>query len=169
MTSASPTPSDVNRKRARPTKSCLECRRKKLKCDRIQPCMQCKKMGRETLCQFASGPTGSNEAEEDWERNGNKHPRVEVSKLASWGSHVGSGLMGNGFLGTNCGDLENTRGELLGVQITSEDTRSTPLGKIQVNGKGAYSKYVGLVDRMALLDHVRIPPSRCLLSCNQPH
>lgn len=122
--------------------------------------MQCKKMGRETLCQFASGPTGSNEADEDWDRNGNKHPRVEVTKLASWGSRDGAALMDNGFQSTNGGDLGTG---LLGVQAIPQDTRSMPLGKIQVNGKGTYSKYVGLVDRMALLDHVRISPPRFLL------
>lgn len=43
-------------KRARPTISCLECRRKKLKCDRVQPCMQCTKAGKDSLCTFASPP-----------------------------------------------------------------------------------------------------------------
>lgn len=41
-------------KRARPTISCLECRRKKLKCDREKPCMQCKKAGREAVCNYVS-------------------------------------------------------------------------------------------------------------------
>lgn len=43
-----------NNKRSRPTISCLECRRKKLKCDRERPCGQCRKVGRETLCAYVS-------------------------------------------------------------------------------------------------------------------
>ena len=41
------------RKRARPIFSCLECKRKKLKCDRQQPCHQCSRLGRSTRCRYA--------------------------------------------------------------------------------------------------------------------
>lgn len=42
------------RKRPRPILSCLACRRKKLKCDRTNPCNQCTKSGRRAHCVFAS-------------------------------------------------------------------------------------------------------------------
>lgn len=42
-------------KRPRPVISCLECRRKKLKCDRTQPCQQCIKIGRPGQCEYQSG------------------------------------------------------------------------------------------------------------------
>ncbi|KAI0381607.1 fungal-specific transcription factor domain-containing protein [Hypomontagnella monticulosa] len=39
-------------KRPRPVKSCLECRKRKLKCDRISPCSQCQKTQR--TCRYAA-------------------------------------------------------------------------------------------------------------------
>ncbi|KAI5864356.1 fungal-specific transcription factor domain-containing protein [Durotheca rogersii] len=39
-------------KRPRPVKSCLECRKRKLKCDRAAPCSQCQKAQR--ACRYAS-------------------------------------------------------------------------------------------------------------------
>ena len=55
--------SDVSRKRSRPILSCLECRRKKLKCDRTLPCDQCRRLGRARLCAFSDGvePLGKQE------------------------------------------------------------------------------------------------------------
>ncbi|KAI1084040.1 hypothetical protein F5B20DRAFT_568553 [Whalleya microplaca] len=45
-------------KRPRPVKSCLECRRRKLRCDRLFPCCQCQKSQR--TCRYvADGETGS--------------------------------------------------------------------------------------------------------------
>ncbi len=44
-------------KRPRPVKSCTECRKRKLKCDRLCPCSQCQKSRR--LCKYAaSDPDG---------------------------------------------------------------------------------------------------------------
>lgn len=42
-------------KRPRPVLSCLECRRKKLKCDRMLPCQQCLKLNQPSLCTYAPG------------------------------------------------------------------------------------------------------------------
>ncbi|KIX01753.1 uncharacterized protein Z518_09480 [Rhinocladiella mackenziei CBS 650.93] len=42
-------------RRPRPVISCLECRRKKLKCDRTHPCQQCVKVGRPGRCHFQPG------------------------------------------------------------------------------------------------------------------
>lgn len=42
-------------RRARPVVSCLECRRKKLKCDRKSPCQQCLKIGQPRRCVFQEG------------------------------------------------------------------------------------------------------------------
>ncbi|KAI0205681.1 fungal-specific transcription factor domain-containing protein [Astrocystis sublimbata] len=53
-------------KRPRPVKSCLECRRRKLKCDRILPCTQCQKSQRS--CRYAAdGETGSGSEASDAE------------------------------------------------------------------------------------------------------
>lgn len=40
------------RKRPRPVLSCLVCKRKKLKCDRSLPCLQCSRLGRANECKF---------------------------------------------------------------------------------------------------------------------
>ncbi|ETN37226.1 uncharacterized protein HMPREF1541_08216 [Cyphellophora europaea CBS 101466] len=45
----------LKRPRPRPVISCLECRRKKLKCDRTLPCRQCVKAGRSDVCAFQPG------------------------------------------------------------------------------------------------------------------
>lgn len=42
-------------KRPRPVVSCLNCRRKKLKCDRSLPCEQCVKSGASDHCCYAPG------------------------------------------------------------------------------------------------------------------
>jgi hypothetical protein len=42
-------------KRPRPVISCLACRKKKLKCDRLLPCQQCLKGGRAQSCEYAAG------------------------------------------------------------------------------------------------------------------
>ncbi|KAH8156269.1 hypothetical protein CIB48_g11977 [Xylaria polymorpha] len=53
-------------KRPRPVKSCLECRRRKLKCDRLLLCTQCQKSQR--TCRYvADGETGSVSDESDAE------------------------------------------------------------------------------------------------------
>jgi hypothetical protein len=39
-------------KRPRPVKSCIECRNRKLKCDRLLPCSQCQKSSRN--CRYAA-------------------------------------------------------------------------------------------------------------------
>jgi len=44
----------VPHKRPRPVLSCVQCRRKKLKCDRLLPCKQCDKAGSTALCTYNS-------------------------------------------------------------------------------------------------------------------
>ncbi|KAL3480472.1 hypothetical protein BJX99DRAFT_254463 [Aspergillus californicus] len=46
---------DHARKRTRPVVSCLRCREKKLKCDRVTPCENCIKAGCPTGCAFQDG------------------------------------------------------------------------------------------------------------------
>lgn len=42
-------------KRPRPVVSCLQCRQKKLKCDRKLPCSKCIVGGRQEACEYAAG------------------------------------------------------------------------------------------------------------------
>ena len=46
-------------KRPRPILSCLQCKRKKLKCDRQNPCIQCLKNGRSTQCSYSDFPSSN--------------------------------------------------------------------------------------------------------------
>lgn len=70
--------SAAKRSRSRPTKSCEECRRKKLKCDRELPCANCKKGGRDgSICFYKSAPDERNEKRarvEDGERERERRP-----------------------------------------------------------------------------------------------
>lgn len=45
-----------SRKRPRPVVSCLRCREKKLKCDRVAPCQNCVKGGYEAECTYHQQP-----------------------------------------------------------------------------------------------------------------
>ena len=57
----------IPQKRPRPVLSCLECRRKKLKCSRTLPCIQCTKASRATYCSYNEYPSdiASPEATQD--------------------------------------------------------------------------------------------------------
>lgn len=51
---------DTSRKRPRPVVSCLRCREKKLKCDRLSPCQNCTKVpGGRNECTYNHDPTRS--------------------------------------------------------------------------------------------------------------
>lgn len=54
-------------KRPRPVVSCLECRNRKLKCNRCLPCNRCVRDGRKELCTYAAGqkPLSNDEHLED--------------------------------------------------------------------------------------------------------
>ena len=45
------------RKRPRPVVSCLRCRDKKLRCDRLMPCENCNKAGCASKCMYGQQPT----------------------------------------------------------------------------------------------------------------
>ncbi|KJZ80175.1 hypothetical protein HIM_00025 [Hirsutella minnesotensis 3608] len=45
-------------KRPRPVKSCTECRKRKLRCDRLLPCSQCQKSSR--MCRYAADQDSAN-------------------------------------------------------------------------------------------------------------
>lgn len=80
-------------KRPRPVISCLECRRKKLKCDRTHPCQQCLKIGRPGRCQYQPGSEPEVEATES-PNTAAKRPRTH-SPSSQLAHRVSSGL--NGF------------------------------------------------------------------------
>ena len=63
----------VSRKRKRKTYSCLDCRRRKLKCDRERPCSRCVKEGHSESCAFRNDGHNS-----DIEEHGGSHKSVSL-------------------------------------------------------------------------------------------
>ena len=58
------------KKRKRKTYSCIDCRRRKLKCDREQPCGRCQKEGHPQTCVF------NPESAADWHASENDEPET---------------------------------------------------------------------------------------------
>lgn len=73
-------------KRPRPVISCLECRRKKLKCDRAQPCQQCLKVGRPGRCQYQPGSEPEADATDCVSTTAKRHQTHSPSNQQSHGS-----------------------------------------------------------------------------------
>lgn len=141
-------------KRARPPISCLECRRKKLKCDRVQPCMQCKKGGREALCVFVNRPAGPSpqcRVGTDIFSQPNSRPRSELAApIQPRDKEQDGGRMGW---------VANSSRPVAAIPERShgchgEHISYSSLGCIHV--KGGRSRYLGIGDRMAMLGHVSI-------------
>ncbi|KUJ08967.1 uncharacterized protein LY89DRAFT_316567 [Mollisia scopiformis] len=174
---AQPSPA-VKRSRQRPTKSCERCRAKKLKCDRELPCSNCKKGGRDGKdCEYRFG---SNEEEGTPKA---KRPRTVVEKngvqIATNGSFHYPTSQGNGGPAPSVVAEQtfprpgwSTHGEsIVGtpawgsrqdpVPIPNQNASSTttPLGRIDV--KGLRSRYIGIGDKMAVLDHFE--HSKCFI------
>lgn len=61
----SQTPQQRSVKRPRPVKSCTECRKRKLRCDRLCPCSQCQKSHR--VCKYAAEHDSSIMSDSDGE------------------------------------------------------------------------------------------------------
>ncbi|KIV90261.1 hypothetical protein PV10_07582 [Exophiala mesophila] len=74
-------PPSTATKRPRPVISCLECRRKKLKCDRAYPCQQCVKIGRPGRCQYQRGSEPETNGSHFTEAHP-KRPRLDFSDIA---------------------------------------------------------------------------------------
>lgn len=89
-------------KRPRPVKSCTECRKRKLRCDRGSPCVQCHKSQRD--CRYASDPGSANMSDgsdgESAERPAKKMFSSGSASFGASGSITGDakplGIMRNG-------------------------------------------------------------------------
>jgi hypothetical protein len=68
-------------KRPRPVISCLECRRKKLKCSRTLPCQQCVKAKRADVCAFQPGQEPELRLTDGEDEAVDKRPRLVNSHL----------------------------------------------------------------------------------------
>jgi hypothetical protein len=155
QSSSGQTPLRPRNKRARPPISCLECRRKKLRCDRVQPCMQCKKGGREALCTFVnrpSVPSPQGRVGPAIVSTPNLRPTSELATPIQPRDHVqDTGKMG---WTAASGRPETAIPERLRDWYNGHINNASSLGCIHV--KGRRSRYLGLSDRMAMLGHVSI-------------
>jgi hypothetical protein len=142
-------------KRARPPISCLECRRKKLRCDRVQPCVQCKKGGREALCVFVNRPSApSPGAGTDIVSKPNSRPRSELATPIQPRDHEPDGGRA-GWIANSGRPITATPGRLPEWRNQYGHIKhASSLGCIHV--KGNRSRYLGLGDRMAMLGHVSV-------------
>ena len=67
-------------KRPRPVVSCLECRNRKLKCNRCLPCDRCVRDGRKEMCTYAAGQNPlSNEEHLEEHRSKRRRLSTELS------------------------------------------------------------------------------------------
>lgn len=144
-TSWSPSQPRPRSTRARPSISCLECRRKKLRCDRVQPCMQCKKSRREALCTFANGVP-----------HGRPGPAINTQPGLEQAASIQARNLEAGVVGwnPNCDHSGTSIPGRLCKRSDRDASDAAPLGCIHV--KGARSRYLGLGDRMAMLGHVSV-------------
>lgn len=85
-----------SRKRARPVVSCLRCREKKLKCDRVDPCENCIKAGHRADCMYNQHPT----------ELPSKPKRVQLT----------GDVLGNGPKGASSGIIEDLQQRLTRVE-----------------------------------------------------
>lgn len=67
-------------KRPRPVKSCTECRKRKLKCDRLCPCSQCQKSHR--YCKYATWEEDNPNSDGSEADAGERHPKRLASRPA---------------------------------------------------------------------------------------
>lgn len=148
---------DTSRKRARPTKSCVECRRKKLKCDRLQPCMQCKKLMREEFCTYAHGPSRPSDFVNENVERSPKRPKIDVSRLNSWGAEapIHPNVPTGSYVATAL-PMDYQKTTLQAPNSSTDENQCKTSGRLQV--EGSKSRYIGLGDRMTLLDHVGLIP-----------
>ncbi len=153
------------RKRPRPVISCLRCREKKLKCDRVSPCENCTRAGCAPNCVFLHGTPAASEPKRA--RSGSA--ATPEHNAPSGGSH-GTGATGFGLIEDLQQRLKRVEEMLnIGSEKAASVTRGLGLpvrtgkvGKRQVADtgrrypgtlvvKGTRTRYRGQNDRMALI------------------
>lgn len=77
-------------KRPRPVKSCTECRKRKLKCDRLCPCSQCRKSSR--VCRYAPENDSNNLSDASDTEGNETRPIKRMAIGPSTGTTVDGGM-----------------------------------------------------------------------------
>ncbi|TVY17062.1 Transcription factor lepE [Lachnellula arida] len=122
---------DTSRKRARPTKSCGECRQ---------------------FCTYAHGPSGPPDLMNGNVERSPKRPKVDVSRLNSWGADapINPNVPTGSYVATAL-PMDYQKTILQAPNSSADENQSKISGRLQV--EGSKSRYIGLGDRMTLLDH----------------
>ncbi|KAF2809441.1 uncharacterized protein BDZ99DRAFT_531755 [Mytilinidion resinicola] len=141
-----------SRKRPRPVVSCLRCREKKLKCDRITPCDNCVKAQCSNECTFKQFPTVKP-----------KHDAVQANPQRPAGTlPLGSTSVEDlhqrvakleALISLRPSSMHSTTENPAATNITSQSSAASPrfdLGTLVV--KGSRSRYHGQNDRVTLLN-----------------
>ncbi|KAL4922024.1 fungal-specific transcription factor domain-containing protein [Aspergillus aurantiobrunneus] len=151
---------DQPRKRPRRVISCLRCREKKLKCDRVSPCENCCKAGCLENCVFQHGPESEAKRLRSDPGPSNITAPIDQQPRAAGGTGIGSIEDLQRRL-KRVEDLLAARPAALGVsrdgfastasQGPRSDTRPDP-GTLAV--KGTRTRYHGQTSRIALLNEL---------------
>ncbi|RFU28868.1 hypothetical protein B7463_g7458, partial [Scytalidium lignicola] len=139
------------RSRARPMVSCMECRKKKLKCDRMQPCGACVKGRRVESCVFTSVAP----PREERRYRGGSGVSAEsgasgLEKIKRSGSLDRRFALREGKDVDETVDWDRTKGGS-GDVGESFPSREAYAGRVVL--KCSHSRFQGPGDRMAMLDH----------------
>ncbi|ATZ55951.1 hypothetical protein BCIN_12g04950 [Botrytis cinerea B05.10] len=170
---------DSSRKRPRPVVSCLRCREKKLKCDRLLPCQNCTKIPNGSAeCTYNHDPTKSiSKSRPTTHSPGDRTPDLKFTPSVGNNSNV---IQGNGGVGVveelqsrvaRLEELLQVTGKLSNIQKLSsqpsQPSQPSPTHKVSkrtnapsrlIPGlctlivKGSRSRYHGQNDRITLLN-----------------
>ncbi|KAL1635036.1 hypothetical protein SLS58_010431 [Diplodia intermedia] len=163
---------DRPKKRPRPTLSCRECRQKKLRCDRAQPCQQCLKGQREALCVFDQGlpshPSASQTPEnpESQSTGGrvSENERMELEPRGISASQERSSVVED--LQARVASLEAVISANRALPETPYDRTQQPVGTLSI--KGDRCRYYGNGYQDGLYDRVRSTATSILQPSTDP-
>lgn len=156
-------------KRPRPVKSCTECRKRKLKCDRSCPCSQCQKSGR--ACRYATDHDGlrdsdGSDVEVDGARAQKRACHPTPSADAAYGTPVKNGDMSFEELVARVERLERSvarspaRADFGGAGVLGTAPPGTIRGlTVKRGARSLHTRFFGQSSTRVLINLVGIPSS----------
>lgn len=180
--------SDLKRKRERHVLSCLDCRRRKVKCDRGFPvCSRCEKSGNSASCTYKSrGNTNGNGEEDEIEvelDDTAEEPAEKRMRLNGNSSHLNAIEAPQRVTAavlptheTTIRRLENRLADLERIVSRQTETHDAPAPKDTLagrgretylfRGRGLRTQFYGASSPTSLLAHVCISGTPNSCSCN---
>ncbi|KAJ5545837.1 hypothetical protein N7494_003422 [Penicillium frequentans] len=168
---------ESQRKRPRPVVSCLRCREKKLKCDRVAPCQNCVKGGYEAECTYHQQPDAVDPHSQPKPKRAKIAEAIEPGTL--WmGPSIGiiedlqqrvlklESLHAVGPHANNYGPIRDASVQNSWPRPEISQSSSSYLGTLVV--KGSRSRYHGQNDRITLLNQFAEAKTFINQSLNNP-